>query len=439
MRVNLIRPKTDEEYASLKQVYSSFPPSVGLCCIGSVIKRECEVKIYDGNLSVPFFDAEIIGIQDWVTSHKGALKLAKEAKKQNPDCLVVLGGVNASHLAERILCNHKYVDYVVHGSGEEALLGLVKKHPPKDIPNLCYRENGFVKINQGEILRSPLFDLEQVVQWECDAETPFPIAGIRGCIKAARKGICGYCSLENEKVGIMHPKDFWQQIRILKEKYGITYFFETGDEFVVGKYPQILFESRPEDLSDISFRIYSYPETLAQAGIIEILAELNVQEVYIGIETINKKMLNAAGRDYNQKGISKIFKRFSRRGIKAMTPFMFGLPGETNETAQQNFDFSQSLLERYPEVIKMMQYSLVVPIAGSRYFTIANANSNINRSYNLDKRNLGADTDFDYNLLTELFIKEYSRANVDFLRRLVEEGKQAVSSKKILTSTFIGI
>ncbi len=439
MRVNLIRPKTDDVYSGLKQVYSSFPPSAGLCCLGSAIKDKSDVVISDGNLNRPQFNADIVGIQDWVTTHTEALRLARQAKEQNPRSIVVLGGINASHLANRILQNHGYVDYVVHGHGEEALLGLVLGDQLATIPNLCYRKDGVVKKNPGKVIRSRLFNLEQVVSWECDKETPFPIAGIRGCIKAATQGICRYCSLENESVGVMSPVDFWKQVRILKEKYGITYFFETGDEFNVGTYPQRLLHARPNDLSDVSFRIYSYPETLSQPGVIETLADLKVRELYMGVETINGDILRSAGRKYDAGVIEDIFEKFSQNGLRVMVPFMFGLPGETNQTAQDNFDFSQRLLEKFPYVIKMMQYSLVVPIAGSSYFALASTNKNVRDAYSRDGRSLDRDDTFDYGLLTELFIQSFSKSDIDFLRKLIERGKKRVQELGFKTSTFIGV
>ncbi|MEW5896999.1 MAG: radical SAM protein [Nanoarchaeota archaeon] len=439
MRVNLIRPRTDDQYSSVKQVYSSFPPPVGPSCLGAVLRDMAEVQINDENLSDVDFDADIIGIQSWVTTHNGALRLADQAKQSNPCGIVVLGGTNASHLAERILHNHPYIDYVVVGHGEETIMGLVNGRTIEKIPNLCYRKNRKVVRNQEKFSRSPLFDLEQVVQWECDDQTPFPISGIRGCIKAAKQGICEYCSLQNERVMVMKPDNFWKQVRVLKEKYSLDYFFETGDEFIVGKYPEQLLATRPADLSDVTLRIYSYPETLAQEGAIDTLARLNVRELYMGIETINEPILRKAGRNYNTDVIDDIFQNLSRCGIKAMVPFMFGLPGESNDSAQRNFDFSQQLLERYNHTLKMVQYSLVVPIVGSNYFTLCCNNGGIIADYNGNGKNLLRDDDFDYSLLTELFIKECSSANINFLRGLIERGKRAVVDSGILTSTFIGI
>ena len=439
MNISLIRPKIDDRYASVKQVYTSFPPSAGLSCLATVVREIANVQIYDENLIPADFNADIIGIQDWVTTHNRALQLADQAKRHNPSSLIVLGGTNASHLADRILQNHLYVDYVVMGPGEEAIIGLAEGQVKERIANLCYRKNGHIVKNRQKIVPSPIFNLEQVIQWECDDQTPFPISGIRGCIKAAKQGICEYCSLQNERVVVMKPHAFWNQVRLLKENYGLRYFFETGDEFIVGRYPEQLLAVRPKDLSEVSLRIYSYPETLAQQGVIKTLARLNVKELYMGVETINETILKKAGRHYNANVINRIFEELSEHGIMAMVPFMFGLPGETNESAQHNFNFSQQLLEDFPTTLKMMQYSLVVPIVGSSYFSLACTNNNILKQYNQQNRNLLLDDDFNYSLLTEFFIQEYCAADISFLKELVEKGKRAAKKEGILTSTFIGI
>ena len=159
----------------------------------------------------------------------------------------------------------------------------------------------------------------------------------------------------------------------------------------------------------------------------------------MGIETVNQGLLTNAGRQYNAGAVEGILEQMSLVGIRAMMPFMFGLPGETNDTAQENFDFSQRLLERYPETIKMMQYSLVVPIIGSEYFVMASTAKKVREAYEQNGKSLSRDDDFDYQKLTEFFIETFTEADTEFLKSLVIRGKKIAKEKGYLTSTFIGV
>jgi radical SAM superfamily enzyme YgiQ (UPF0313 family) len=82
-------------------------------------------------------DGEYIGVQDWYTKHENSLTLLRAAKEKGATTLI--GGPNANHLAERLLANNDFIDYVVIEDGEDAVRQLISGVPPEIIPNLCYR------------------------------------------------------------------------------------------------------------------------------------------------------------------------------------------------------------------------------------------------------------------------------------------------------------
>ena len=82
---------------------------------------------------------------------QGALSLASRIKKSHPDSLVILGGFTSTFFAREIIKDHQYVDAVIMGEAEEALLefaGTVDSSKSfLEVPNLCFRNNGTVKVN----------------------------------------------------------------------------------------------------------------------------------------------------------------------------------------------------------------------------------------------------------------------------------------------------
>ena len=55
----------------------------------------------------------------------------------------------------------------------------------------------------------------------------------------------------------MDPKLMWEQIKLLYERYGTTWFWESGDTFLIGTYPERVLAARPDDLSHIRLKFYT--------------------------------------------------------------------------------------------------------------------------------------------------------------------------------------
>ncbi len=144
-KIQLIHPPNDLKYADLRTGYQSYPPPSGLLILAAYVKKylsNVTFEIFDGNFT-PIakisenLDGDIVGISDWFTNHDNALLLAKKAKENNRNCIVVLGGPNASNLGDRILINNYFVDYVVNGDGEKPLLEILENKKPH---NTWYRD-----------------------------------------------------------------------------------------------------------------------------------------------------------------------------------------------------------------------------------------------------------------------------------------------------------
>ncbi|MBT7496707.1 hypothetical protein HN662_00075, partial [Candidatus Woesearchaeota archaeon] len=81
----------------------------------------------------------------WHLQAADVINTIKELKANNPTLITILGGLTASFFAEEIITNHKEVDYVIKGDGEEPLAKLLKaiqeKSPLEQVPNLTWRIN----------------------------------------------------------------------------------------------------------------------------------------------------------------------------------------------------------------------------------------------------------------------------------------------------------
>jgi len=219
IKLQLIQPPDDYDGSNREWV-----TPIGLELIAACLNDFVEVEIIDGgNMKmddiIDRLDGDYIGVQDWYTKHNNTLILLKEAKKRG--AITLVGGPNATHLAERILTNHDFVDYIVVGDGEDAVYKLLMGGPPELIQNLAYKKDGKVIINQKvNVQLETLFDLSHIpnVNLERYSKLPFPLSSVRGCIKADLGERCTFCSIDHT-LKVMKPELVWEQIDILYQKY----------------------------------------------------------------------------------------------------------------------------------------------------------------------------------------------------------------------------
>jgi radical SAM superfamily enzyme YgiQ (UPF0313 family) len=339
-------------------------------------------------------------------------------KRISHGTLVVVGGVNASHLAPQILSNHSPVDLVVAGDGEDTLWRLLEGHPYATVPNLWFRQDGkprfsFRAEEPALIGQRDPWDYQRVVEGhelqsyvsrvndDPTSTVPPGINLTRGCLKRDSCGPCIYCSCCGT-YRTTPPEQAVAQIRHLCETHGVNYLFETGDNFAAPGYLRQLKEAtNGEKLCGL--RCYADPEMVSDADIAQLAADVGVYEVFLGFETAD----NDIARQAHKAGYSPIEKALAnakRLDISACIPVMFGLPGETAASAKAT---AQKVLELVSEFsIRMVLVSLAMPLAGSPWYEMLCQDPRIVAAYNLGDRDLLTDDDPDYLHLLELSLTQ---------------------------------
>jgi radical SAM superfamily enzyme YgiQ (UPF0313 family) len=407
--------------------------------------QSVEVRILDGNhhvapairRAIKEFQPDFFGLTDWFSNHKNCIELARYVKSACPETRVAFGGPNAGHLARQILRNHSEVDYVVANDGENAILNLIRGTRTEHIPNLFYRrspdEIAFTFAQHTDLNSIPMFHCdfvgltESLRPYDCRSAgyrpeylTPFPVSSIRGCIKAVTSGRCAYCSIPGDKIQLVSPDRFWRQIIALRERYGIEYFFETGDDFVVGTYPERLLRAKPSGLR-VRFRVYTQPSSVTPATL-KTLANLGVSDIFIGTENVDPSILEKSGKPYDTKRIPSMMRLLGDFGIRPHLTFLFGLPGETLQSASLNASYALSIATEYRHLIKRLLFSLAVPIVGSAWYDRLRADPNVTRHYELlTGRALASDDTPDYQLLADLATQRDCQIDLTTLNTLVVE------------------
>lgn len=428
IKVQLIQPPDD-----CVDTRRTWVAPIGLELIAHSLKGIATTEVIDGgNISLEktlsMLDGDYIGVQDWYTKHSNALAILKAAKKLGATTLI--GGPNANHLAERILANNDYIDYAVIEDGEDAVRMLIEGAPLESIPNLCYR-NKEGKPVRNRIMNAKLdriFDLEHIRDLDLSMynREPFPLSSVRGCIKAELGERCSFCSISHS-LKVMQVDTVWKQIDLLYQKYGLDYFLETGDSFLIGHWPDKLLAARPDHLKHIRWQIYAGIEEITQEAI-DISRKLNVVEVFVGVEHTDTEVLRRIKKAY-PGGIGEIEEKLQMihdAGIQAHAPFMLGLPGETSKSLEATYQFIKHTAEVRPETKLMV--NIPVPIFGTDLFDELQIHPEIRKVYNGTWGNLDKDDSFDFELLIRLQTKWQTSVDYGELIRVIDRARKVIGS-----------
>lgn len=440
----LVYPKTDSIYLDTSEADKTrlMPPPVGLCVLAANLRGVpgLEIEIIDGNMFskeeiINSLDCDFLCLSTWYSNYGNAIEIAQKFKQKRPNAKVIFGGPNATILGELIL-KHDFVDFVIVGDGEIALKKLILGEPLKNIQNLIFRDSGKMaknKVEQIDLNAQPFFDLEGLRKtgnenYDAKKFNSFPLSLVRGCIKAVRDGRCSFCAIPILGIRVTKPEIAWKQIGLLNEKYGIRDFAESGDDFLVGNYPEQFLAAKPAEL-DVEISIYANPLHITPENA-KILKKLNVTSAFLGIEHANTEVLRKANKFHTKEDSIKAIKILENEGIEVRPTFLYCLPGESEKTALENFEFAEYLVKNFANVKKIFS-SVFIPLKGCTVFEQLLQNQELCKEYkSLFGRDLASDDLINYRELTKLYLKHCCSIPESRVKEIISKTLELVPQSK---------
>lgn len=339
-------------------------PPLGLGYLSSFLKKnEHEVEIIDGlNLSLNNEEiarrsagAGLVGITCLSDFYLEAKDLAKRLKENN--LRVVLGGPHPSALPQETL-DDTGADFVVVGEGEQLLLGLVSdmesgKINRKDRGIYSYNNTINNKREFIDILDSlPFPDWAQIDPRKCKRAPHgavvkrFPVAPLvtsRGC-----PYICKFCAsprLWSRTIRFRTPENVVDEIEYLVRDFQVKEIHFEDDNLTLKR----------EHIENICRLIlkrnlkisWATPngiraDTLTQ-DLIRLMKKSGCYFVAFGIESGSQKILDNIRKKTDLAVIERAVRYAGSEGLITQGFFIFGLPGETEETIQETINFSKKI------------------------------------------------------------------------------------------------
>jgi radical SAM superfamily enzyme YgiQ (UPF0313 family) len=294
---------------------------------------------------------ELVGFSATTSAFMDAVEMAALIKERAPHITVVFGNVHVSSLGTPILDHFPEIDYLVIGEGEGAMLELADGKRPAEISNLCWRDAS------GKAIANPrrhrILDLdelpfpayEKLAGFPHDYHLPlFTYVKRHGATMITSRGCpytCSFCdrtvferlyktnSAEYVHANMLH----------LRDRFGVHHINFYDDLFTAKK-------QRVQELCEV---LISKPlgmqfNCAIRAGhtsleMLKLLKRAGALQVSMGIESADAEMMERHKAGVTLEEVRKTVHDIHAAGLRAKGLFIFGMPGETEETFKTTSDF----------------------------------------------------------------------------------------------------
>jgi radical SAM superfamily enzyme YgiQ (UPF0313 family)/GT2 family glycosyltransferase len=295
-----------------------------------------------------------------------------------PEARIALSGIHWLMHEPGWLGEHPEVDYVLVGEYEHTLRELAQRLDAGEavdgIAGLIDRDAGGAPRFDG---RRPVIEDLDALPWPArhflpmydyrdePGSIPRPSVqmwGSRGCPYR-----CSFCAWPQIMYGgfkyrTRDVNDVIDETEWLVREWGFKSVYYDDDTFNIGKRRMLRFcrELRERRIG-VPWAIMARIDGMDEE-VLEAMAGAGLAALKYGVESADQGIVDRCGKRLDISRARDVVKMTHAMGIKTHLTFMFGLPGETRESAQRTIDLA---LELGPESV---QFTLATPFPGSALY-----------------------------------------------------------------------
>lgn len=292
---------------------------------------------------------DLIGVSITATSQIiPGLTLCRLLKQANPDIHLTIGGSIFTRLVDNLRrCPSLFDltdDFIVF-EGETALLELVNqlngKRDMSKVPNLIYRQNGKITVNQPfyseniNDLPAPNYDGFPLGRYLAP-HTVLPVQFSRGCYYKD----CAFCALtlDHQNFRQKDPGKTVDDLQMLSEKYQTPYFFFTDECFALSPTKRLCQQLIDRQLNlqwtcEMRFEKNLSRDLLAQ------MRDAGCLKIVFGLESFNQRIMDFMKKGIKQDSVRRITEDCLDLGIAVHCYIIVGFPTELEEEALETMNF----------------------------------------------------------------------------------------------------
>jgi len=381
--VLLINPPWTRKGGNIWKTVASVMPPHGLAVIAAVLEEAgSRVRILDTHaLRIATEDLgeklrtgveappKFIGLTGSTLNISYSYETAQIARSVFPDAKIVLGGVHASEKPQEAI-DQPFIDFVIRGEGEFAFRELVSGKDPSAIQGLSWRRDGKAVHNPDRELIADLDVLPMAAYHLLPMDRYFPAVGSYKNLPAismvTSRGCPGKCTFCYQPFGSLirqrSPGKIFDEMTHLIRTYGIREISFYDDNFTTLK-PRIreLCRMLIDAKVPVTWSCFSRVDW-ADEGLLKTMRRAGCRQVMYGIESGDQRILDAIRKQTTLEKIRRAVQWTRDARIEVRAAFIFGNPGETEETMKKTIDFA---IELDPDVAI---FNVVVPNPGTQMY-----------------------------------------------------------------------
>lgn len=343
---------------------------------------------------------DFVGIYANTICYKDSLRMFSEIEKLRNKKIwegkIVVGGPHTT-VALKTIPN--FVDFVVQGEGEKAILKildgkikkrLIKEERIRDLDSLPFQPwDIFSKLPYD--YSCPWMDVSPVFTMNTSRGCPFNCA------------FCSVGSIWGKQYTFFGADRIIAEIEYLIENYSARGIYFREDNFTLNLART---EEFCRELIKKKIRIYWACETRVDNlsdNLIKLMAKAGCRAFYLGVESGSQKILNILNKKINLKQVEDAIRWSKRYGIRTYCSLIMGVPGETFK----DYLMTKKLMDKLKPFVYTFNIFVGIPFS-SLYYKILN-----DKSYEyVDKLGLVYLPGFD--VKTRFFYNKDSRNFVDY-------------------------
>jgi anaerobic magnesium-protoporphyrin IX monomethyl ester cyclase len=344
---------------------------LGILAVATPLLRAgYEVCIVDSTITPGFQDRVIEELRDGlclaislVTGPmiRETAQIAKAAKELFPEKPVILGGWHPSLLPDQTLAA-PYVDIVVNGQGEDALLEIVQHieagESLKGIAGVGYKEEGKLTFNVPRALK-PISELPPKAYHLADFDAYQKVCGRRWAMYTSSLACpfnCAYCTndgLYGRKWNALPAGQVVDETTDLVSRYGLTLLWVVDDNFLVDRQRAVdIAEGLVRKGVKFDWSIQASTNLVVRFTVeeLKLLRRAGLSQIAHGAESGSQKVLHLMNKDFQKiETIYEAANKLTLAGIRPSFNMIFGFPGEGEAERRDSVKLVMNICRQFPK------------------------------------------------------------------------------------------
>jgi anaerobic magnesium-protoporphyrin IX monomethyl ester cyclase len=359
-------------------------PPLSLSYLASVLLQEgIEVKVLDFLVTqyhpkklrreMEEYRPQLVGATCVTLNYPIARRMLKVCKAFDPRIFTVIGGPHVTFASEDTLLESRWIDAVVIGEGERTLVELAKtvagSRDIRHVPGIAFADGDTV------VKTSPRSPIENLDQLPLPARHLLPMARYRAlgtpCTVITSRGCpfsCIFCSgrrMFGPKVRFRSPGLVVDEIEKVQRDFGLEKINIVDDTFTLNhRHAEAVCEEMLRRSLKIKWSVFARVDRISE-DLARLMNRAGCEWVLFGVESADEGILKTIRKGITPDEVRLGVRIVAEAGINVFNSFIFGLPGESRDTALKSLAFGDELYHKYGA---KYGFHMLAPLPGTELY-----------------------------------------------------------------------